>query len=572
MCYMIKHRRRAMLKKIMIGLLIIVVLAFSVNLIFNNVIYTTFRNTVVPLDPFTNYPLAKDYGLRPNDESSANFNADLFKAAVEQFGGIIVDDRYYISRVSRMYIEKAGIIGDSDLDSELVLTGESNYTMFDSGSLKELYISDVTFTNNTDNVLLMVYSSDVLNEQVDSIIIKNSEFYGNISAYRVVGAFDSKPNVRKSSISYFEFDNNIVKNTDYTFIKIPDVPYGDVRITNNEIENFKYIFANFEVKNGNRFEEDVFASRQNLHVSGNTVTSTDDWWADADGNIYYTFVLAEGENVVYDNNHVEGLKSQGDVALYDAYLSCNNVLYTNNVWKNNISFFENKKNNVFMKSKQGTKPLVRTYTGNTFLIEESFAEKYGYDPSRASIYFMSLEAPAASYNISDNSFVGYDIKFQTSSRMIRDFTFNNNTIETQKASGVIAYLRVNDDLNRGSIQFSNNNIKIGNYSTDNNSADESVVMMRFSIRDDAKNNDKMILEAYNNNNLQGPFKYFFYRANQPHFDLSVTGDATSNPVSEEPSAAETYFQDIYGNNYTVLDTMYNRFHYNSSSDVGGLVE
>lgn len=556
-------RRCAMKKKILVISIIVILAIILVNGLFHNVLYTTFKNTVVPLDSFTGYPVASDYGLRKDSPSSASFNGDLLLAAFNKFGGIIIDGSYHVNVWSGVEIEKAGIIGDQDFESELIFDPSYSSVMFDSAVLKELYISDVSFINVSDSDLVIAYPYSDLEGSIDSIVVKNSRFEGNISAYRIYGDGDVDPATSDVGINQFVFDNNIVKNTNYSFIIIQDIPYENVQITNNNITNFKYIFANLQLSNENAFNDELFMQRKNLLVQGNYVTSEDDWWSADDVGAYYTFILAEGDKVDYIGNHVEGLKSKIDVSLYDAYLSCNEVLYKDNIWKNNVSFDMDKEYNAFLKSKGGSVPVIRRYQNNEFIVEEDFAEKFGYDKDSLFVDFISLEAHAEYYEITNNKFQGYYIKFPVSTRFIENFVFKDNEVTAEKMSGSIVHLQTNDEFELGSIEFSNNIIDVKEHLVDPEGPSE-LPLFKFYDHTTGGNNSVLSLIDFSNNKILAPLNYIFLNAYDDSFAIDYTLVEENQAIEEalltedvsvtslfELQNSDKVYQDVYQNTFII---------------------
>jgi len=560
-----------MLKKLMIVLVLLIAVIFVVNVVFDNIVFTTFKNRVVPLDSFTGYPLASKYGLKKNSKGKANFNSDLFTAAIKEFGGLIIDGKYYLDRPSKLSISEVGIVGDAEFGSQLIFDLDSSKVLFNSSVLEELYISDVSIVNNGDSPLLIAYQSGDINVTVENVTIKNSSFEGNISAYRVGGDGNVDPNSSDVAIKNFVLQNNVIRDTVYSFIKLEDIPYDNVLIQDNEITNFKYVFANLALANSNDYNDELFSLRKSLIVKNNVVTSDDDWWADSQSDSYYTFILAEGDKVEYVDNHVEGLKTLESTWLYDAYLSCNEVIYTGNVSKNNVCLNPDKETSAFIKSKSSSVPAKRTYSNNTFIIEEAFASKFGASSDSLYVDFYSLETEAEYYEISNNTFEGYEIRFPSSSRHIKDFIFNNNTINTKKASGSIINVRVSDDYDLGIIEFTSNEINIEERAGEGLS-DEDVTMLLFRIYNESTlpKEEKINLTQYNNNTISGPFDFIFYGARDEFFEINMDGDSGTFMIDESQEDI-TIMLDRLDNNY-FLTSDYNRFEQSSSDDINGLIE
>ena len=79
--------------------------------------------------------------------------------------------------------------------------------------------------------------------------------------------------------------------------------------------------------------------KNRIVIENNYIYCDDDYIIDSNASsTYYTAFLLECDACEYRNNHVEGMKASANIAIYDAYLSCNKVVSDNNVWKNNVCF------------------------------------------------------------------------------------------------------------------------------------------------------------------------------------------------------------------------------------------
>lgn len=409
---------------------------------------------------------ANNYGLIANDMSKKDSNATLLNQALNQYGSITLDGTFYIGntseKVTNSNIQITGVNA-----TELIFNNGKQTVLFDPQKIKSLTISNVKFTNqSTGYPLLIVY--DVYEKsttKVDRVKVDGCTFQGDISLYRQQGDKSLNPATVDFGIGEFIFTNNNVSNTGYTFIILNDIPFNTVEISNNTIKNFQNVLAYLGLTNGITYESQLVTARKYVHIYKNTVTCDDNWWAKS-GNTYYAFVLTENSEVVYDSNYVEGLKADYDVALYDAYLSSTTVTYTNNTWKNNIVFSDNKTNNTLLKAKEGgvgggagTTPLKRMYSNNTFIVEEAYADRMGKPKSQLWVSFMDLVTYAEDYKIENNQINVYDLRFPESSRQIKNFTFNNNVINAKYALGILAIIKLTDTC-QPTIAMNNNNINI----------------------------------------------------------------------------------------------------------------
>lgn len=469
---------------------------------------------------------ARDAGLLPNDKSKASENGNMLVRALNKYNNIIIDDSYYIATPTEpLTTNTVEIIGTDD--SELIAADNAYTILFNPGKLSSFSLKNIKFTNNNkDNELLIVYNGNSIDTKVDNVDIRDCTFTGNISLYRQYGNKLLNPENDDYGIGKFLFKNNKVYNTKLSFIVLRDIPVEYCEISDNTVHNFMYTFLSIGVTNDTPIENILYDHIDYLKVDSNSVICEDEWWGDTTSGSYYTFILFEGTEVLYNNNHVEGIKSLGDIAIYDAYLSAQIVNYTNNIWKNNICFYPHKLYNALIKSKGGRGPaVIRNYLNNKFIVEEDFAARVGQSKDNLTVDFMSLSVHADSYVISNNIFDIYDLRFPISSMLISNFSFNNNTIKVKKATGKLVILRLNDIYPTKSIQINSNIIDI-----EEKYAEPFYLLM---IVDDRKQS----IDIINNINVDGnritaPFGYLLYEAK---VDKLVFTNNTITDIGDEYS-------------------------------------
>lgn len=475
----------------------------------------------IPLGMFST---AKNAGMIPNDETKAKKNGNLLIKALNKYGGIVIDDTYYIGTPSEeLTTRNVEIIGTEN--GELISAINASTKLFSPDSLDNITIRDTIFTNtNEAKEFLIVYNPSRTNAKVGNVCIENCTFKGNISLYRQYGNTTLDPDITDYGIDSFIFINNQVFDTGLSFIVLIDIPVTYCKVSNNVIRNFNYTFFNNSITNGIPHGLKVLRDNEYLKVDTNTVTCEDDWWGKTSSGSYYTFVLFEGTEVIYNNNHVEGMKALEDIALYDAYFGAEIVNYTNNTWKNNICFAADKTNNTLLKSKGGgKKPLIRNYSNNKFIVEEDFAERLGQSKENLKVDFISLTQYAETYRIDNNVFDVYDIRFQKSSLMISNYIFTNNTLKAEKASGKLAIVRLKDEYSTDKIEIVNNDIDI------NEKTDEAFTLVRV-IDNREKSTDIIESVVVNDNRITAPFGYLFYGLNTENLEFknNEITDVTNN--------------------------------------------
>lgn len=479
--------------------------------------------------------LASDAGLIPNDESKARFNADRMIKVLNSNNKIVIDDLYYIStpseKLTAREIEIEGIG-----NGELVFNERKTVYLFKPADIKSFILKRVKFTNmNDESSVIIVYGKERDNSKVEQIRVENCTFKGNISLYRQYGRTDINPADVDFGLGRFVFSNNKVENTKLSFIILNDIPVEYCEMSNNIIHNFAYTFLNLGVTNNTRFENALHNHQKYLKVQNNYVYCDDNWWGLTSSGLYYAFVLFEGDEVLYDSNHVEGLKTIEKFAVYDAYLNARIVNYTNNTWKNNICFAPDKTNNTLLKSKGGVAPLVRNYTGNTFIVEENFAERLGQPKDHLYVYFMSLTQHAESYNIIDNTFDVYELRFPASSMMISNFVFSGNTVKAKKSSGYLAIVRTSSEYEVETINLSNNTIDIGT------KADQTFNLIKM-VSTSGHNGGSIKKVVVTNNSISAPLGYLLYEVFAD--ELKFEGNSVISTDGEYPGFA-------YRGSYTI---------------------
>ena len=481
------------------------------------------KDESAPLVPLSY--LAKDAGLVPNDKSKATDNANLLIEALNRSNKIIIDDSYYISTPSEVLTTRMVEITGTE-NGELISDNENSVHLFDTSALSNIILKDVKFRNDNNSSFLIVYNDNKIDAKVDSVHIQGCSFDGNISLYRHYGKTDIDPDSMDYGVGEFVFKNNRVSNTRYSFILLNDIPVDYCEVKDNSVQNFQYKFLSISISNGIPYENKLYKHIKYLKVDNNKVMCDDAWWGETSSGLYYTFVLYEGDEVLYNNNHVEGMKTLEKFAVYDAYLSSRLVNYTNNTWKNNICFAPDKSNNTLLKSKGGVgSPLVRNYSHNKFIVEEDFAKRVGQLKDNLFVYFVSLTQHADSYAINNNLFDVYDLRFPESSMSISDLAICGNTIRAKKASGNIAIVRLDDDYTTKSIDISDNTIEV-----DSKSKNVLNLLKVVDNRSFATTNIKSI--SVRNNRIAAPLGYVFYNAVAEKLDflnntITDTGSGSS---------------------------------------------
>lgn len=190
------------------------------------------------------------------------------------------------------------------------------------------------------------------------LIIQDCYFTGSIIGARFSAA-TSQTTVaeRINTIDFIRINNNLYENLLYSHYKMNDVVFNVFEANYNMIHNFSGIWLDTSTTNS-LLEDDltkeeltsiINRKKKKLVVGYNIFQNDDDWIIGYRTNVVYVCALmAECDYCHYHDNLVEGMKLFGQVkgadyenwydtrAFYDAYMSCNEVLSENNIYKNNF--------------------------------------------------------------------------------------------------------------------------------------------------------------------------------------------------------------------------------------------
>lgn len=378
-------------------------------------------------------------GMIANDASKDSINYSLLSSELNSGTKILVDDKYYISGANsattitkNIYIE-----GVSD-NAEFSFTNTKGTKFLFNIQAKELIMQEVRVTQLYGGY---VYAFTINNGQkIDNFVVEHCYFEGNIRLLTWSLKINSSmqyidPTVTDFGITHFVFNNNTCRNLkqEYKgFIYLDDIPISHAELIGNDIKNFVYVFYNQGITNENPYATMVAERMSYLEVRDNMVTSDNSWNVAPNVETYHCFVLFEGNKCDYFNNHVEGLHVlDQDTAVYDAYLSCWDLDYENNYWKNNICFYPKKQYGDLMKSKSANKStyrgVKRVYKNNTYIVEKSYADVFGrpYDQLWVNLSYYQREMDTVI--VENNNFDVYKLGMNYG-QPVHNYTFSDNKI------------------------------------------------------------------------------------------------------------------------------------------------
>lgn len=416
-------------------------------------------------------------GMVPNSAGAGQRNTTLLHQAVREGKRILVDGVYYLDdsdqgSVSKATMDLTGITPNAEFRLE------NSRPLFDIADKVNIYVSRIKFSQvGTDPRLIMEIASDCLS---DRMVFESNTFSGWIRLLEYDGETRLHPATHSFGISELYFIHNTVENAGVSFIRLDDVPCAKIVLEDNTVNNFDYTFFTSGITNDTPYISEMYEAKKSLVARNNRVTCDDDWWGDPTNNDYYCFVLFEGIDCIYEGNHIEGMKfysgSGSGAALYDSYLSCENLTYRGNTWKNNLNFNPDKQYNTLLKSKGGPNDAVpqrtayvaggphdvkRYYENNTYITEYSYismcsaqlatrflqgsGDRLAQDLGSSWVEFISLTTNCSQYRIINNRFEIHDLRLPDSCLPVAEMEIAGNTFVCERIGGALLYFHVLDE-------------------------------------------------------------------------------------------------------------------------------
>jgi hypothetical protein len=420
----------------------------------------------------------KTLGMIPNDSGKAQANYKLMLAALKSGKKIIVDDSYYLDSVYWSAVD------GNLITSDIVIKGT------DKTKNKLIMVSDGAYFNVKGNVTIQgitlqgksagdaAYLLELAAPYRLSVHINDNYITGNIRMMtsRIPENFNFSTTdcgITELDISNNEFydiyDNGGVR----TIFFAQDTPVTTCSIKNNKVTNFSYIFYDNSITNDHPYDNYIAENSRNTYIEDNIVKCTDDYDATAKngGKIgyYYCFTLLEANSVECRRNTFEGIHviNSPGTAVYDNYFTVKNLVYEDNIWKNNVNFTAGEEYVDIMKSKQSVLDHpTRVYKRNHYITEASYADKFGQDRYLLRKEMDTYQQWIDSVVIEDNQFDMYILDSPRTKTVI-NYTFNNNTLNlyTQESAvwhqayiGIIEYRDESGNLVPRTLAFTNNKI------------------------------------------------------------------------------------------------------------------
>lgn len=318
------------------------------------------------------YVTSSMLGMTPGDEDGRNIS--LLAGAINGGFAVYLDGSYTVKYDAKTKISKS--VDLRSLGGGHTITFESlgaNRTVFDlTDGSADILINGLTIrVANEERGAVLFTVSDILRSRLISFFECN--VYGKIRFLDYVGA-DIIPTA-EDAVKLFSVEKCNFTGVGTKFISCINCAFDLVTIKDNSVHNFGSSFANFGNSNEYLNGAAIKAAQKNIVCTNNTVVNDIDWFDTQES--YHCFLLAEAKRLYYSGNTVEGLKSRVENApVYDVYASCDEVVYSHNVWKNNLTFNAPLNYNALVKIK-GTR-FVRVIN-NRFILEREYIEAVGAD-------------------------------------------------------------------------------------------------------------------------------------------------------------------------------------------------
>lgn len=507
-------------------------------------------------------------GAIPNNDNEAQNNHRIICNAFISGLKLYIDDVFYLKRYSKDYRQNFNklfyIKGNENAELIIIEDFENSYLFYTEENLECIYIDNIKYTNistvRSDFLAIngMVY--------IPYVAVKNC----NINFNRNYGVFilwitylytDYNPEFYKSGALEIVIENNKVHNTKNIVFSLDNVIYKKCNISNNYIENMNYIFVSIATTND--FDRAVEISREYklvTEISGNICKNDKDYIFNDDkfkGN-YLSVVIVECRDLIVRDNYTEGLvSSEGfEAYVYDYYCSAKTFHYINNVWRNNISGYNDKMVPTPFKNKACEESYIY---GNTFVLEKQFVEDVGINMENAYIGIIQCTHPESHIRtIFKNNYFNVTAFKETSydNYSLRELEFSDNTmIATEYSSGAFLMLsHLTHELD--SIRIFNNKFEFNGCRNNFTFLNDTIFYTERKFKEiKIKNNSFKFMSANPTYNII----FVRHTLNGEYVDIS------DNTIVSENSK---FLLPLYRNTNTVPDNFIfdNKYYFNNSTE------
>ncbi len=388
-------------------------------------------------------------GMVEDGDAAENFA--LLSAAMQGGERIIVDGFYPLAASSAAVIDANISLCGSTPDSGFDLSRTSSALFTPGDRCAQIDIENLTMKKTTSGTGILINASNMTSPRMHHIRFVGNRVEGYASPMRISQSTSVDPTYNTVGVDTILISENRFTNLRVSAFVLNDVTFDRCEVTGNVIKNFDFVFISVATTNETTYSGEITLAKKLLIVENNDVycTSADDEegafiHTSETGGAYYNFILAECMRCIYRNNRVEGMKSTVKTALYDAYLSCADVVYENNTWKNNVILNTAEGNHVnhnLIKAKGNAGGVgTRRYHNNTWIIESDYYTKHGYNAATSCFVVLANSTSESAYDIQHNTMDVPRMGGFTSSSHIRQMTFSHNTVKvgTWLSGGILA--------------------------------------------------------------------------------------------------------------------------------------
>ena len=401
-----------------------------------------------------------NFGAIPDDPAYAEFNEQCLFTAM-QSGDVIVDGFYHIKpTVTRMVNFPVSIYSRS-LDNK----GTLNFTSIIAGGWLAFGSIDyfkvdgvrVISPSGVTGALTTVQSDTSL---IDLFQLTNNYFSMDARFFWASYSTTVDPTVTRYGINTLKINSNEFDKP-RAWIFTTNMPHQLFEFKHNTLSNMSALVMNISISS-HSFPDKLKSVMKRAEIEYNTVINDDDFFAT--GNVvggYCTPLLYEGGgHCNYRFNHVEGIKTTEDAAVYDCYISTGSLDSFKNTWKNNIGMFPGKAHNMLMKSKGTAKS---SYRNNKYIVERDFIERHGAQ-AVGWVQLYEIDGLAASnlnrFEAVDNEIDVYGIIGQTISNPFMSLIFKSNKVKAKNMTTLLFHVKRDDpaftDFSNAVIDISDN--------------------------------------------------------------------------------------------------------------------
>jgi hypothetical protein len=316
-----------------------------------------------------------------------------------------------------VHLEKIGIHGEG-VSASILITAHTDAVF--SFTQNDCYIT------GTIRILSATAISDTLNVTTNPTYIKKFIVENNT----------------------FSDVNDITGSRSVFYLQNLQIQSGYIR--NNTVKNFSYSFLWLFCKSFIQLQHRALGRWSTVYIEDNIVYCADGYDAQTiHGGYnaqYYFFAGSDDFRIVCKRNvfggwhvhHTVDTSTTLCTSVYDNYFSVNQLVYEDNTVKNIVNFTtlaEGLQNYNFPKGKNRTTDATvdsfREYRRNAFIVEASYADRFGEDRyllrKSWNIYSADFNWIVAEHNFFD----GYIYNFDDSDWVLEEYTFHGNTVIMQ---------------------------------------------------------------------------------------------------------------------------------------------